>query len=132
MKRFLLVVLMATLSQGLYAALTKQVFISFSMPEALISEVLAGAEQHNVTVILNGLIKDNMRETFKTIFKLAKKYPNVGVQIDPTAFEKYHIDAVPAFVVDDGETFDVIYGNLSVGYALDFIRERGETQGVLS
>ena len=55
-----------------------------------------------------------MPETAQKILSLSKKIPNLELQIDPIAFERFGIHQVPALVVDCGKDFDVIYGNLSL------------------
>lgn len=57
---------------------------------------------------------------------LSNSLPNV--QIDPTAFEQYGIQQVPALVVDKGDCFDVIYGNLPIDESLRRLYEKGECQ----
>lgn len=123
------VVLSLCVASCLHADVTKQVFISFSMPEQLIDEVLKEAETQKVTVVLNGLIDDDFRKTMSKLFELSQAYPQVSVQLDPLAFDKYHIDAVPALVVDNGKTFDVVMGNLSLESGLALIKQRGDLKG---
>ena len=104
------------------------VFVSFSMPERLLDEIFKDASNHDVPVYLNGLIDDDMQKTLGHLFKFSQKYPNLSVQIDPYAFKKYHINKVPALVVDNGRAFDVLYGNVSIADGLLWIKRKGETQ----
>ena len=46
--------------------------------------------------------------------------------LDPKLFRRYHIRAVPALVVTDGNTNDTLYGNLSLTLALQQVATRGE------
>lgn len=55
--------------------------------------------------------------------EFTKDVPDLNLQIDPTLFEKYDIRKVPAVVCDNGEVFDVIYGNLKIREALNRIYE---------
>lgn len=90
------------------------VFLSFSMPEQLMSEMLNESAALHIPAVLNGLIANSMPETVKKIQTLSKSVPNLNLQIDPTAFERFGIKQVPALVVDNGKAFDVLYGNLSI------------------
>ena len=129
MKKIFFTVIMFVTCFSLHASLSKRVFISFSMPNSLLKQVLHQAESENVTVVINGLIDDDFRRTFRTIFELSKSYPKLSFQIDPVAFEKFSIHSVPALVVDDGNQFDVIYGNLSIRDGLALIYQSGDLKG---
>lgn len=91
-------------------------------------EVLKDASNHNLSVTLNGLIDDDMRKTLSKLFEFSKKYPNLSVQIDPNAFEKYHIEKVPALVVDNGTHFDVLYGNVKIEEGLLWLKRKGDAR----
>jgi conjugal transfer pilus assembly protein TrbC len=108
--------------------LTPSVFVSFSMPNDLIEAVFKDASHHNVPVYLNGLIDDDMRKTLSRIFEYSQKYPNLSVQIDPFAFEKYQIDRVPALVVEKGNQFDVLYGNVTIEDGLLWLKRKGDVR----
>lgn len=108
--------------------LTSSVFVSFSMPNDLIDAVFKDASSHDIPVYLNGLIEDDMRKTLSRIFEYSQKYPNLSVQIDPYAFEKYHIDRVPAFVVAQGDTFDTLYGNVTIDEGLLWLKRKGDVR----
>ncbi len=60
------------------------------------------------------------------LFELSKKHPALNIQFDPTAFEKYGIDQVPALVVSDNSKFDVVFGNLVIEDGLSLINEHGD------
>jgi type-F conjugative transfer system pilin assembly protein TrbC len=92
-----------------------QVFVSFSMPEQLMRETLEDGARLHIPAILNGLHDDSMEKTAQKIMQLSAHVPDLTLQIDPTAFEQYNIQQVPALVVsapNKPEEFDVIYGNL--------------------
>ena len=107
----------------------KRLFVSFSMPQTLLSQSFEQAERFHITVVFNGLIDNSMPETASKLSKLTKRYPELSIQIDPVAFEDFAIDAVPALVVSQGQVFDVVRGNLSLSDALSLIHERGELKG---
>ena len=104
-----------------------QVFVSFSMPETLLKETLAESARFKIPANLNGLYENSFPATVKKIMGLSKEIPELNLQIDPTAFERFGITHVPAFVVEKENTFDVIYGNLTLKEALTRIKNSGET-----
>ncbi|WP_058532917.1 type-F conjugative transfer system pilin assembly protein TrbC [Legionella saoudiensis] len=104
---------------------TFSVYVSFSMPKQLLIETLQESVQLNIPVYLNGLHQDSMEKTVRKIMSLTQRVPNLNLQIDPTAFERYSITSVPALVVDNGKKFDVIYGNLSLAKGLERIALQG-------
>tara|TARA_B110000091_G_C13434543_1_gene317455 strand:+ start:148 stop:534 length:387 start_codon:yes stop_codon:yes gene_type:complete len=105
-----------------------KVFISFSMPDELLNQVAVESVKLKVPLILNGLYKNSMRKTLNKIFDITKKNKGVSIQIDPVAFKKYSIMQVPSVVVEDGNKFDVITGNIKIEQALEYISEKGETK----
>lgn len=84
------------------------------MPERLLQETLRESARLKIPTILNGLIDNSMPTTVKRIQVLSESIPDLNLQIDPTAFERFGIKDVPALVVDNGHAFDVLYGNLSL------------------
>lgn len=101
-----------------YATPTVQVFVSFSMPEQLLQATLAESARLSIPAFLNGLVDNSMPATVKKIQVLSKTVLNLNLQIDPTAFEQFDIQQVPALVVDNNGVFDVLYGNLSLSDGL--------------
>jgi conjugal transfer pilus assembly protein TrbC len=122
-----LLYLMMFLSPMGFTTAAIQVFVSFSMPNKLLEETVLDAARHNVPVILNGFYHDSMQETAVKIFELSKKAPNLSMQIDPTAFERYHIVQVPAWVAENQSTFDVVWGNVTFEKAMDELSRFGDT-----
>ena len=102
------------------------VFVSFSMPETLMIETLQECERLHIPAVLNGLYQNSMSDMAKKIMVLSKSIPNLSLQIDPFAFERFDIHQVPALVVEQGDCFDVIYGTLPLVEGLDRISRRGE------
>ena len=102
------------------------VFVSFSMPEQLLSETLQESTQYHLPVILNGLHHNSMPETMQKIMQLIQAAPQAQLQIDPREFERFSIHQVPALVVTNGDCFDVIYGNLPLSEGLSRIEQKGE------
>jgi conjugal transfer pilus assembly protein TrbC len=113
------------------AAVNTYVFVSFSMPETLMIETLQECERLHIPSILNGLYQNSMPETAKKIMLLSNQIPNLSLQIDPTAFERFNIHQVPALVVARDDCFDVIYGTLPLAEGLDRIKRKGECQSIV-
>lgn len=109
------------------AAQTISVFVSFSMPEQLMIETLSESARLHIPAVLNGLIDNSMLKTIKKIQMLSKAVPNLDLQIDPTAFERFGIKQVPALVVEQRGTFDVLYGNLALKEGLMRLAKEGES-----
>ncbi len=107
----------------------KRLFVSFSMPENLLKQSMESAEKLNVTLVFNGLIENSMRATAERLSILAKAYPELSIQIDPVAFEDFNIEDVPALVVNVGDVFDVLSGNIDLMDALTLINARGDLKG---
>lgn len=103
------------------------VFVSFSMPEQLMFETLRESARLHIPVFLNGLIANSMPKTVKKIQILSQSVPNLNLQIDPTKFERFGITQVPALVVEQGSSFDVLYGNLTLKEGLLRIAAYGES-----
>lgn len=103
------------------------VFVSFSMPELLLEQTLSESARLHIPAVLNGLIDNSMPATVRRIQALLITIPNLNLQIDPTAFERFGIKQVPALVVENGQAFDVLYGNLSLKDGLMRIEGHGES-----
>lgn len=123
-----LVLLMSSFLMTASYAVQHSVFVSFSMPEILLQETLKESAQLNITAYLNGLYHDSMSETALKIMALSKGIPNLNLAIDPTLFERFSIHQVPALVVDDGKSFDVIYGHLTIQEGLARMAGHGEVR----
>lgn len=106
-------------------AVSSMVFVSFSMPKPLLEATLKESSRMQIPAYLNGLHHNSMQETAIEIMKLSEVVPGLNVQIDPTAFERYGIGQVPALVCDNGQVFDVLYGNLSLAHAWERIKHEG-------
>jgi len=83
------------------------VFVSFSMPEITLKRLLTQANQIEASLILRGLIDDDMGKTKDRISQLLEADDNGhtriqgGFAIDPTLFERFDIHQVPSFVLTD-------------------------------
>ena len=116
------------------------IFVSFSMPRESLKSWIAQARTINAPIYIRGLINNSFQETTKAVSEVVKEQPG-GLLIDPTMFKKYSIAQVPAVVlvkkeimqkarketfVADKNTFDVIYGDVTLDYALAKLQEVAE------
>ncbi|WP_115711881.1 type-F conjugative transfer system pilin assembly protein TrbC [Legionella sainthelensi] len=103
------------------------VFVSFSMPDNLLEETLKESARLKIPAYLNGLHHDSMRDTALKVMALSERIPDLNLQIDPTAFERFGIHQVPALVVSQSQAFDVIYGHLPITEGLSRMAARGDS-----
>ncbi|HHF7375636.1 type-F conjugative transfer system pilin assembly protein TrbC [Legionella bozemanae] len=122
-----IILLLGCLANTVLFASTVLVFVSFSMPDRLLEETLKESSRLRIPAYLNGLYHDSMRDTALKIMELSKQVPNLNLAIDPTLFERFGIQQVPALVVDEGNAFDVIYGHLTLQEGLSRIAGHGDT-----
>lgn len=123
------------------------IFVSFGIPERILKPLLEQAAEFNSVVVFRGL-KDNrlgeklyFKPTTEAIRKMGlKATPNI--QINPPAFTRFKVDAVPTFVVsnaqiarhvtEDGCAPEVGYasvsGDVSIEYALNVIKEKANPE----
>lgn len=109
------------------------VFVSLGMPRATLGRIVQEAEQAKAVLVMRGLHKNSMKQTVSAVREIIGER-QVGWQIDPTKFERFAVDRVPATVVVvqpekacqgacDGQPpkHYKIAGDVSIGYALDKI-----------
>jgi len=123
------------------------VFISFSMPEALIEDYIKEARIYGGVLVLRGLINNSLKQTvakLKEIEGSDEKKSNISITIHPHLFKIYNITQVPTIVVskdnlacilkyDDCSTLyehDKISGSITIGYALEEIAKNGSSLGL--
>ena len=99
------------------------VFVSFSMSDQTLTALHQGVSKVGGRLILKGLHKNSIQETYKKLKELA-----IDVDIDPPAFEECGIKGVPTFVHVDKENHrqDRLMGNVSVDYVVRTFSEEGE------
>lgn len=129
--------------RGGKAAKGGMVFISLSLPDALILQLCDGAARYHMPVIIRGLVDNNMPATLKRLQGIAKaakkkKMQFKGIAIDPVWFSAFHINRVPAVLVTKRpagclaqqqcphQPFDVIYGTLGIKEALQSLARNGQ------
>lgn len=106
------------------------IFVSFSMPKESIKGWMNDAEKIHSPVLVRGLVNNSFKETTKKIMALSEDNHG-GVQLDPQLFKAFDIKQVPAVVVIQdiqcvttktcSGTYDVVYGNVHLDYALEKI-----------
>ncbi|CEG59224.1 type-F conjugative transfer system pilin assembly protein TrbC [Legionella fallonii] len=110
------------------------VFLSFSMPGKSLESWLLQCKISGATPVIRGLINNSFKETMSAIQELSKKV-GIGMQLDPILFQTFGIKQVPAVVYAKHIpecpsnmdckpiAFDVLYGDVSLNYALGKINE---------
>jgi conjugal transfer pilus assembly protein TrbC len=101
-------------------------FVSFSIPQTGLKRLILDADRFGIPATLRGMINNDMRQTANAVLQRVNEDQRGGVQIDPQAFRRYGINAVPALVVTCGETYDRIAGNLALQQALTKVAESGD------
>lgn len=102
------------------------------MPEKLLEATLKDCERLHIPAILNGLYQDSMPATMNKIAEYASLIPELSVQIDPTLFERYQVNQVPAVVWEEKDCADIVYGNQTLDLMLEKIKNHGVCQQEVS
>ena len=96
------------------------IFVSFSMPKTSIEFLAAQAQKIGGKLLIRGLKDNSFKKTAQEVKAL-----NAVLQLDPEKFEKFAIKSVPQFVMDYGDHYDTLSGNVSLEFTLEkFIQER--------
>lgn len=101
-------------------------FLSFSLPDEALGRMIDQASRYDIPATIRGLVENNMQKTTEKMFDLVKQNNRGGLSIDPEAFSRYDIRAVPALVVRCDNTFDVVYGDISLKGLLEKVSEGGD------
>lgn len=117
--------------------LRKYLFVSFSMPESALMELIKQAKEHGFVPVLRGFKNEEYKPTFEALASILKE-TGYGVNIDPELFKEFAVDTVPSFVVAAPEKicppnmscrkskFNKISGNITIAYALEKLVKEGE------
>lgn len=103
--------------EGLY------IFVSLSLPKTLLHNLDKVARKIGARLVIRGL-KDN---SFKNTLSFIKEINGIVIDIDPEHFKQFGINLVPAFVVNEGQKYDKIVGNISIAYVLNKFIAEGDT-----
>jgi type-F conjugative transfer system pilin assembly protein TrbC len=123
------------------------VFISFSMPEALIEDYIDEARIYGGVLVFRGLINNSFKQTVTKLKEIEGnngKKSNISITIHPHLFKLYDVKQVPAIVVskdnlscilkyDDCSAlyeYDKISGSVTIGYALEEFEKNGSSLGL--
>ncbi len=120
------------------------IFISFSMPESSIKQIINDASKIHADVVIRGLINNSFKDTMLKMNEFVKSTGG-GVELNPVWFKRFGINKVPAYVVvpensrcfqsdqcSSDEDYDVIYGDMSLESALTEIENKGNVASVTS
>jgi conjugal transfer pilus assembly protein TrbC len=103
------------------------IFMTFSAPLETWKDLSAQLEMTDGIFLVRGLPGDSFERLVEKIVELRMEGVNAPIDIDPEKFEKYGIESVPAFILEEGGQSDRIHGNLRLDAALREIREKGDT-----
>nr|WP_314688486.1 type-F conjugative transfer system pilin assembly protein TrbC [uncultured Pantoea sp.] len=105
-------------------------FASFSMGEAGVRAAVRGAARFGIPVTLRGFVDNDLRKTAGLTFDLVKHGQAGGLNVDPVAFRRHGVTAVPALVVTCAAGSDRIAGGLPPAEMLVKVAEAGECADV--
>lgn len=120
------------------------VFASFTMPRATLKRLIADANRAGGVVVMRGFKDGSIKSTALAINDLGESSGNV--QINPNAFTKYRVNAVPAVVLVKPESAELVdnegcalpdkyvmvTGDVTLGYALRDIAQRSREFGAMA
>lgn len=109
------------------------VFVSFSMPDESLTAYMKDAHQVGGALVLQGLYHNSFSATTQKVIQLLPKKQG-GLLLDPNLFRRFKIKKVPAILMTDKACLDeatcdryaVIYGNITLSYALQEIASRDQ------
>lgn len=80
--------------------LKKYVFISLSIPEGGLKDLLLGAKKNGFVPVLRGFKNDSYKETVKALEVLIQE-TGYGVIVEPELFKTFNIEVVPTYIVSE-------------------------------
>lgn len=112
------------------------VFVSLSMPDHALRQLLLQSQQYQVPLVIRGVLPDGFMATANRITRLLENHDNThidsGFAINSEWFQQFGITHVPAFVAI-GEScsedqcsandYDIVYGNMSIPNALQILSQ---------
>lgn len=103
------------------------VFLSLSLPDAILKEMAAQAPRYPARLVIRGLVNTSVQVTQKRLQDL-----QMAVEIDPFLFEQFQVTRVPTFVwaqntVQGVQTtgHDRLEGNVPLPYVWEQFQRRG-------
>ncbi|MEW6542473.1 MAG: TrbC family F-type conjugative pilus assembly protein [Nitrospirota bacterium] len=73
--------------------------LSWSVPDPLRRELIAGARRLGATVVVNGLVGSSLNETIAAFRALATPEQAVPIVIDPIRIREWHVETSPTLVL---------------------------------
>jgi conjugal transfer pilus assembly protein TrbC len=107
------------------------IFASFSMPPKSLQRLALDAHHKGATVVMQGFINNSPAQTVLKTREVFKEH-GANLSIDPERFTQFKVIQVPAIVLaPKGQaykpvTHDIIYGDISIDYALARFADRGD------
>lgn len=112
------------------------VFVSLSMPDTALKQLLKQSQQYQVPLVIRGVLPEGMVPTASRILSLLEADDEVAIEggfaISPQWFRQFNITHVPVFVAI-GEAcneascpqsdYDMVHGNLSLPNALTILSQ---------
>lgn len=120
------------------------VFVSLSMPKASLERAALDSKKASSSIIMRGVSKGVGPGKWIQSMTALEPITNTGtaVSLDPDLFERYGIKRVPAVVVaadpkagcsqDACREFAVVYGDVTLAYALERLTERKDAIGAIA
>ncbi|MEZ8532519.1 type-F conjugative transfer system pilin assembly protein TrbC [Vibrio cyclitrophicus] len=113
------------------------VFVSLSMPDTALKQLLKQSQQYQVPLVIRGVLPEGMVPTTSRIMDLLEASDEGeaiegGFAISPQWFRQFNITHVPVFVaIGDAcneascpkNAYDMVYGNLSLPNALAILSQ---------
>ena len=112
-------------AQGLTAEPGLFIFVSLTMPRATLQGLVDQAARAKASIVIRGFAKGSLRDTVAQVQGLIGKQ-QVGIQIDPLAFDRFAISKVPSFVLVRDGTRPVACTSGSCAPAESFLRSTGD------
>lgn len=117
------------------------VLVSLGMPTVALHALQVQAHRYQVPLVIRGVLPQGFRYTLQQLYRTlptqGTKQRLGGALIEPTWFQRFGIEQVPAFVqvpagacvadqVCAASQFDVVYGNVSLTDALHYLAAHGQ------
>lgn len=112
------------------------IFVSLSMPKQALQQLLKQSQDYQVPLVIRGVLPEGFVPTTSRIMSLLEMPDGTtldsGIAISPEWFQQFGVTHVPAFVaIGDSCTeshcpenaYDIVYGNLSLPYALEVLSQ---------
>lgn len=100
------------------------IFVSFSMPNELLWSYMEQAKHYNGRLVIRGLVENSFKKTIQAM-DLGENRKLV-LDVNPKAFKEFNVAQVPSIVLSNGKQYDKFTGSVSVSYALEEIKSKGD------